>query len=214
MKLITETLDNTIESIVEEVAGKKSHFITGVFAQADVPNRNKRTYPKKIMEREVSNFNKLVESRRAMGELNHPNRPTVDPERASHLITELKFDGDNNVVGRAKILSTPVGQIVSGLLNDGVSLGVSTRGLGSLKQLSNGLNEIQGDFILNTIDVVSDPSGIDCWVNGVMENAEWIFENGNWFQAEQMKKTISESSIKEIAEKQAVWFAHYLNNLK
>lgn len=216
MHLITETLENTTKAVLlqEGTDGKKSYFIEGIFAQADVPNRNKRSYPKSVMEREITNFGKLIEQKRALGELNHPQSPQVNPERASHLITELKFDGDNNVIGKAKILGTPVGNIVKSLLDEGVMLGVSTRGLGSLKQLSSGINEVQGDFTLNTIDIVSDPSGIDCWVNGIMEGAEWVNENGIWKMVETMKKAITESSIKEIAENQAKWFAQFLSNIK
>jgi|SRR5687768_180884 len=214
MYLITEMLDNTTKVVLEEGnGGKKSYFIEGIFAQAETPNRNKRTYPKKIMEREISNFQKMIEQKRSIGELNHPNSPMVNPERASHLITELRFDG-NNVIGKAKVLGTPIGEVVKSLLDEGVQLGVSTRGLGSLKQLNTGINEVQADFKLNTIDIVSDPSGIDCWVNGIMEGATWVMENGSWKMVEETRNTIKKSSPKQIAENQAKWFAHFLSSLK
>lgn len=212
MYLITDLLENTIETVLEESNGKKSRYITGVFAQAETPNRNKRSYPRSVMEREISKYQSNITQKRSLGELNHPNSPTVNPERASHLITELKFDG-NNVIGKAKILGTPVGSIVSTLLDEGVMLGVSTRGLGSLKQLSSGINEVQGDFTLNTIDIVSDPSGIDCWVNGIMEGAEWVMENGMWKIAEQTKKTIQKIDTKKLEEQKLKLFSNFLRNL-
>lgn len=205
-------MDNLVNPIIQESEGKKNHYIQGVFAQADTPNRNKRTYPLSIMEREINRFQELIEAKRAIGELNHPQRPNVDPERASHLIQELSFD-ENNVVGKAKILSTPVGNIVKSLLDDGVQLGVSTRGLGTVKPNKSGINEVQSDFILNTIDVVADPSGIDCWVNGIMENAEWIFKDGQWVVAEQIQSIIRKATPKQIAENQAKWFDNFLKSL-
>lgn len=214
MLLMVEALDQTIKPVLQEgTDGKKSYFIEGIFAQAETPNRNKRTYPYKIMEREIGKYQRIIEQKRSIGELNHPNHPMVNPERASHLITELKFDG-NNVVGKAKILGTPVGNTVKSLLDEGVQLGVSTRGLGSVKQLPSGINEVQSDFTLNTIDIVSDPSGIDCWVNGIMEGVEWVNQNGNWVMVERIKESIKKSSIKEIAENQAKWFEYFLRNIK
>lgn len=211
---MTEFLDNTTEVVLqEEQDGKKKYFIEGVFAQADTPNRNKRTYPLKIMEREVQNYQQMITQKRSIGELNHPNVPTVNPERASHLITELRFDG-NNVVGKAKILSTPVGKIVESLLSDGVQLGVSTRGLGSLKPLSTGINEVQSDFKLNTIDIVSDPSAPDAFVNGVMENANWVYENGMWVISEKIKDTIKKTNSKELNERKLKLFEFFLHNIK
>jgi hypothetical protein len=211
---MVETLENTTKAVLEEgTDGKKSYFIEGVFAQADTPNRNKRSYPMKVMEREINNYQKLIDQRRSLGELNHPQHPQVNPERASHLITELRFDG-NNVIGKAKVLGTPVGNIVKSLLDENVMLGVSTRGLGSLKSMNNGINEVQDDFTLNTIDIVSDPSGIDCWVNGIMEGAEWVLENGMWKISEQTKRTIQKISNKQLEEHKLNLFQTFLRNLK
>lgn len=214
MKLITELYDNSETEILTEAnTGKKAYYIKGIFAQAEQPNRNKRIYPKAIMEREIEKFSKMIEERRSLGELNHPPYPNIDAKQASHLITELSWDG-NNIIGKAKIINTPSGDIVKALLDEGVKLGVSTRGLGSLKTLNNGLNEVQSDFTLSTVDIVSDPSAHDAWVQGIMEGAEWVNVNGNWVIAEQAKNLIKTASVQEIAENQAKWFSEFLKRLK
>lgn len=213
MLLITEFLENTTEvQVIQEANGKKSRYITGIFAQAEKPNRNKRTYPKALMEREINLYQDKIAKKQAMGELNHPNSPTVNPERASHLITELKFSG-NDVYGKAKIIPTPVGRIVETLLDEGIQLGVSTRGMGSLKNVGENLSEVQGDFTLNAIDIVSDPSGVDCWVNGIMEGAEWVFQNGTWRKAEQIQQVLKSSTLTEINNHKLKLFENYLKNL-
>lgn len=199
--------------VEESSEGKKSRYITGIFAQAETPNRNKRTYPKKIMEREITKFQQLIEGKKSMGELNHPNHPQVNPERASHIITELHFEG-NDVIGKAKIIPTPVGNIVATLLDEGVQLGVSTRGMGSLKTLSNGINEVLADYDLRTIDIVSDPSGIDCWVDGIMEGKDWVYENGMWLVAEESKKIIQKTNSKQLEEVKLVLFENFLKTIK
>jgi len=176
MKLIAD-LSESVQTLVEEKDGKKNYFIEGIFAQSDKPNRNGRIYPRSYMESALGKFQSLVESKRAMGELNHPNGPTINLDRVSHIIESMKWQG-TDVIGRAKILDTPMGQIAKGLLEGGVQLGVSTRGLGSVKTLSNGLNEVQSDFVLNTVDIVGDPSAPDAFVRGIMEGVEYFFQDG------------------------------------
>lgn len=177
MKLIAEYMESDLEVIEEKVNGKKSLVIEGVFMQADSKNRNGRIYEKSILENAVSKYVKeQVSTGRAVGELNHPEGPTINLDKVSHKITELKFDG-SNVVGKASILETPMGQIVKGLLEGGVKLGVSSRGMGSLVQ-KNGTNYVGKDFMLATVDIVQDPSAPEAFVNGIMEGVEWIWDNG------------------------------------
>jgi hypothetical protein len=178
MKLISEYVENDLQCIVEKKEdGGKRYVIEGVFAQADQKNRNGRIYPKAIMERAVGKYvTDQVSKKRAVGELNHPEGPTVNLDKVSHLITDLKFEG-NDVVGKAQILDTPMGQIVKGLLEGGVQLGVSTRGMGSLEQ-RNGAMYVKDDFILSTVDIVQDPSAPDAFVNGIMEGVDWVWNNG------------------------------------
>jgi hypothetical protein len=179
MKLITEFTENdTLQCIVEKKEdGEKKYVIEGVFAQTDKKNRNGRVYPKPIMEKAVKNYvDTQVSKKRAVGELNHPEGPTVNLDKVSHLITDLKFEG-NDVVGKAQILDTPMGKIVKGLLDGGVQLGVSTRGMGSLEQ-RNGAMVVKDDFILSTVDIVQDPSAPDAFVNGIMEGVDWVWDNG------------------------------------
>jgi hypothetical protein len=178
MKLISEYHENDIQCIVEKKEdGEKKYTIEGVFAQADQKNRNGRVYPRPIMERAVGKYVKeQVSKKRAVGELNHPEGPTVNLDKVSHLITDLKFEG-NNVVGKAQILDTPMGKIVKGLLEGGVQLGVSTRGMGSLEN-RNGVAYVKDDFHLATVDIVQDPSAPDAFVNGIMEGVDWVWNNG------------------------------------
>jgi len=179
MKLITEFTENdTLQCIVEKKEnGEKNYVIEGVFAQADKKNRNGRVYPKAIMENAVNKYvTEQVSKKRAVGELNHPEGPTVNLDKVSHLITDLKFEG-NDVVGKAQILETPMGKIVKGLLDGGVQLGVSTRGMGSLEQ-RNGAMVVKDDFILSTVDIVQDPSAPEAFVNGIMEGVDWVWNNG------------------------------------
>ncbi len=178
MKLIAEFNESNIQCLVEKNdAGEKSYVIEGVFAQAEQKNRNGRIYPKKTMERAVSKYvEEQVSKNRAVGELNHPDGPTVNLDKVSHLITDLRFEG-NDVIGRASILGTPMGQIVKGLLEGGVNLGVSTRGMGSLEQRAGGMY-VGEDFVLSTIDIVQDPSAPNAFVNGIMEGVDWVWDNG------------------------------------
>ena len=178
MKLITEYTETDEQCIVEaKEDGSKNYVIEGVFAQAEAKNRNGRIYPKPIMEKAVDKYVKeQVNAKRAVGELNHPDGPTVNLDKVSHLITDLKMEG-SNVMGKARILDTPMGQIVKGLLEGGVQLGVSTRGMGSLEKKGDAM-VVKDDFILSTVDIVQDPSAPDAFVNGIMEGVDWIWDNG------------------------------------
>jgi hypothetical protein len=178
MKLISEFKENDLECIVEKKEnGEKNYVIEGIFIQTESKNRNGRIYPKPIMEKAVNAYvESQVSKKRAVGELNHPEGPTVNLDKVSHLITDLRFEG-NDVVGKAQILDTPMGKIVKGLLDGGVQLGVSTRGMGSLEQ-KNGAMYVKDDFILNTVDIVQDPSAPDAFVNGIMEGVDWVWNNG------------------------------------
>ena len=178
MKLIAEYNDQSLECIVEaKDGGGKNHFIEGIFMQSEQKNRNGRIYPKAIMEKAVGKYvTEQINTKRAVGELNHPDGPTVNLDKVSHLITKLEWNG-NDVVGKAQILDTPMGKIVKGLLDGGVQLGVSTRGMGSLEN-RNGAMVVKDDFILSTVDIVQDPSAPDAFVNGIMEGVDWIWDNG------------------------------------
>src|SRR6056300_1207003 len=179
MKLITE-ITESIKVLTEETAdGKKSLFIEGIFLQGNIQNRNGRRYNADILEKEVGRYvNESVSKGRAYGELGHPDGPGINLDRVSHIITELRRDGDN-FIGKAKISSTPMGQIAAGLIEDGAQLGVSSRGMGSLKEGKDGVMEVQNDFWLATAaDIVADPSAPDAFVNGIMEGVEWVWNNG------------------------------------
>jgi hypothetical protein len=177
MKLITEEIES-IEIITEESGGKKTLYISGPFLQAEVTNRNGRCYPYAILEREVKRYNNtFIENGRALGELGHPDGPTVNLDRVSHMITSLQSEG-NNFIGKAKILDTPMGNIAKSLLGEGVKLGVSSRGVGSLVE-KNGVRYVADDFMLATAaDIVADPSAPDAFVQGIMEGKEWVWEGG------------------------------------
>jgi len=176
MLLITEQRDD-IQCLTEATEdGKKNYFIEGIFMQSEKVNRNGRMYERKILFNEADRYNKeYVQKSRAMGELGHPDGPTINGDRVSHLITSMRREG-NDFYGKAKILSTPMGEIVKSLLDEGVKIGVSTRGLGSVKQLSDGVMEVQKDFHLATVDIVTDPSAPNAFVNGIMENREYYYD--------------------------------------
>lgn len=215
MKLIAEYLDQELSVITEaNENGEKTYNIEGVFAQAEGKNRNGRIYPKQIMESAVDKYiTEQVNTKRAVGELNHPDGPTVNLDKVSHRITEMKWEG-NNVMGKALILDTPNGKIVKGLLDGGVQLGVSTRGMGSLEQ-RNGAMYVKDDFILNTVDIVQDPSAPDAFVNGIMEGVEWIWENGI-LKAQQIEKyetEIKKASSSQLAEAQLKVWQDFLSKL-
>ena len=177
MKLISEEINNA-EYLIEEKNGKKEYKIKGVFLQAEIKNRNGRVYPRHILDKEVRRYNaEFINKNRAFGELGHPDGPTVNLERVSHMVKKLYPDGDN-FIGEAKIMNTPYGKIVKGLIDEGAQLGVSSRGMGSLEQ-KGGVNYVGKDFYLATAaDIVADPSAPDAFVEGIMENKEWVWDNG------------------------------------
>ena len=180
VKLITEATDFSQNNyLIEEKNGKKEYKIKGIFMQSNIKNRNGRVYPKEVLMKEVANYNKeYIQKNRAFGELGHPEGPTVNLDRVSHMITELKPEGDN-FVGEAKIMSTPMGEIVKNLMDEGATLGVSSRGMGSLDQ-RGGANYVRSDFKLATAgDIVADPSAPNAFVEGIMEGKEWVWDHGN-----------------------------------
>ena len=212
MLLITEVNDN-VNLITEEVNGEKQYHIDGIFMQAEQKNRNGRVYPQKTLMKEVQRYNnEYVKTNRAMGELGHPDGPQLNLERVSHLIKELRIDG-NDIYGRAKILDTPYGKIVKDLVKEGVKIGVSSRGMGSLKQV-NGVNEVQEDFNLAAVDIVADPSAPDAFVEGIMEGKEWVWENGilTARRIESYKKQIKSASKSNLEEAKLYAFADFLSN--
>ena len=216
MKLITEYKETDVQCIVEKKEdGTKTHVIEGIFAMAESKNRNGRIYPQSIMENAVSKYvTEQVSKNRAVGELNHPDGPTVNLDKVSHLITDLKMEG-KNVMGKARILDTPMGNIVKGLLEGGVQLGVSTRGMGSLEQ-RNGTMYVKDDFMLNTIDIVQDPSAPNAFVNGIMEGVDWVWNNGI-IEAREIEK--AETEIKsaprsDLYEVKTREFKNFLSLLK
>ena len=214
MKLIKEVYQDLNYLKEETEDGKKSLYIEGIFMQADKANKNGRLYPRGIMEKEVSNYQQNIAEKRALGELGHPPSPTVNLDKVSHLITELRMSGPD-VVGKAKILTTPMGKIAENFINEGVRLGVSSRGVGSLKE-RNGINEVQDDFKLATVDIVSDPSAPEAFVSGIMENKEWIIENGLWkeVEIEAAKEEIKKTSKKDLEEAKLRVFSKLLNSIK
>jgi hypothetical protein len=216
MKLITEVHDQELEYISEEGAedGKKSHYIEGVFMQGDIKNRNGRMYPMKTLEKEVNRYNEeFVNKNRAYGELGHPDGPTINLERVSHMIKSLRREG-NDIIGKAKIMETPMGSIVKNLMNEGAKLGVSSRGMGSLVQ-KNGLNEVQGDFMLATAaDIVADPSAPNAFVEGIMEGVEFYYDSDRkTWMSEQIKSEVKKMSAKELEEQKLSLFKRFINNL-
>ena len=216
MKLITEVnIESEIRYLEEENNGKKSYYIEGKFMGYDEPNKNGRIYPKRIMEKEVGRYQELINEKRSLGELGHPPNPTVNLDKVSHLITELKVNHDGSVYGKAKILSTPMGKIAENFITEGVRLGVSSRGVGSLKE-KDGINEVQDDFQLATVDIVSDPSAPGAFVNGIMENAEWFLNNGVWSQqqVEDAQRTIRKASKRQLQEAKLSVFKKLLSSIK
>ena len=200
MNLISEYRDDSVEVITEaKEDGKKNYFIEGIFMQGDIKNRNGRIYPSATLEGEMKRYQKdFIETKRALGELGHPDGPQINGDRVSHLITDMRRDG-NDFYGKAKILSTPMGEIVKSLLDEGVKIGVSTRGLGSVKAGRNGVMEVQKDFHLSTVDIVTDPSAPNAFVNGIMENVEYYYDiaSGNW-RATEVIQDIQEEVEKKV----------------
>ena len=220
MKLISEQWSDDVNYLVEEdpKTGKKNMFIEGIMLQTEVKNKNGRIYPLEVMKKEVKRYNKeYIEQKRAYGELGHPEGPTINLERTSHLIERLEQDG-KNFVGKAKILSTPMGEIVKNLLSDGARLGVSSRGMGSLKasNTKGGAQMVQSDFQLATAaDIVADPSAPDAFVDGVMEGVEWIWDNGviKAQKIEDYKHQIRRAKTQKLQEVKLNVFNDFLKNL-
>jgi hypothetical protein len=216
MKLIREEIE-TVDFIVEEKNGKKSMFIEGIFLQGDLKNRNGRMYPMETLRREVARYNENhVLAGRALGELGHPDGPTVNLDRVSHKIVSLKENG-SNFIGKAKILSTPMGKIAESLISEGVKLGVSSRGIGSLRPTREGVNIVGDDFMLSTAaDIVADPSAPDAFVEGIMEGKEWVWDGGilrEQFAKKTYKQINTLVTQRQLDEKKLDLFNDFLNNL-
>lgn len=217
MKLIREDIQEA-KLIVEEKLGKgKQYFIEGVFLQSNIQNRNKRMYPEHVMDREVARYLKeQVENNRAYGELGHPDTPSINLDRVSHLIVDLRKEG-TNYVGKAKILETPMGNIARGLLDGGANLGVSSRALGSLVLNKEGVNVVQDDFMLSTAaDIVADPSAPDAFVRGIMENKEWIYIDGKFVEQhiEAVQASIRKASTRQLEEAKLHAFQSFLSKIR
>ena len=215
MKLISEEATN-VEFLTEATKSGKNYFIEGVFMQAETKNRNGRIYPKEVLVKESKRYTKeFIEKKRAFGELGHPDGPTVNLERVSHMITEL-VEVDQNFMGRAKIMDTPYGKIVKNLIDEGARLGVSSRGMGSLKPGKDGIQEVQGDFYLATAaDIVADPSAPDAFVAGIMEGKEWVWDNGllKEKQIQEYKDQIEKSSRKDREQTLVSAFEDFITKL-
>jgi len=215
MYLITETTQDKVRLITEEKKnGEKQYFIEGIFMQSGVKNRNGRVYPEQILNKEIERYsNEFVSKNRAMGELGHPEGPTVNLERVSHLIQNLRVEG-KDIMGKAKILDTPMGKIAKNLLGEGCMFGVSSRGMGSLQE-KNGVNYVQDDFMLSTVDIVADPSAPNAFINGIMEGKEWIWDNGIIKEREiaKYKKAIQESARRDIEANTLKVFKDFLSKL-
>lgn len=217
MRLIKEVFETT-NLIVEEKLGKgKQYFIEGVFLQSELKNRNGRMYPESTMDKEVSRYMKeYVEKNRAYGELGHPDTPSINLDRVSHLIVGLRKEG-TNYIGKAKILDTPMGKIAKGLLDGGANLGVSSRAMGSLKQNNEGIQVVQDDFMLSTAaDIVADPSAPDAYVRGIMENKEWMLVDGRFVEKDlsEAQRIIRATSMKRLEEQKLKLFMNFLQKIK
>lgn len=214
MRLITEVIQDLQYLEEDKKGGGKNVFIEGIFMQADQSNRNGRMYPMAVMEKEVARYQKLIDEKRSLGELGHPANPTLNLDKVSHLITSLRFEG-KNVIGKAKILETPMGNIARNLIENEIMLGVSSRGLGSLKLNKEGVNEVQDDFHLATVDIVADPSAHDAYVQGIYESAEWICENGVWkaIDVERAQQTLKKASKANLEETKLKMFEEFISRL-
>jgi hypothetical protein len=214
MKLLREVAQDLGYLVEDKGTGPKSVFIEGIFAQANKGNKNGRYYPESVMKKEVERYNNLINEKRSLGELGHPANPSINLDKVSHLITELRMDG-HNVIGRAKVLDTPMGSIAKNLIENGVKLGVSTRGLGSLKSNKDGLQEVQDDFHLATVDIVADPSAHDAFVQGIYESAEWVMTNGVWttIDAENAQVKLKAASTQNLEETKLQIFEQFINKL-
>ena len=206
MILMTE-LNEDVQYVVEDVEGKKQYHIEGVWMQGDIGNRNGRRYPVAVLEKEVTRYNEqYISKNRAFGELGHPSGPAINLDRVSHMIKSLKREG-NNFIGRAKIMDSPMGNIVKNLIAEGAQLGVSSRGMGSIKEAKDGIMEVQDDFYLATAgDIVADPSAPDAFVRGIMEGVEWVWDNGllKAQKIEQYKEQINRGARNKLSEETAI----------
>ena len=214
MYLITETTQKDVRLITEEKGGEKNYFIEGIFMQSEVKNRNGRVYPQDILSKEVERYSQdFVGKNRAMGELGHPEGPTVNLERVSHIIKELRCQG-KSVYGKAKILDTPMGKIAKNLLSEGCMFGVSSRGMGTLQE-KNGVNYVNDDSLLSAVDIVADPSAPNAFVNGIMEGKQWVWENGiiKEQKLETYRKVIKKSSSHKLQENSLKVFKDFLSSL-
>lgn len=215
MKLLQEMVLDEVEFLTEEtIPGQKQYFISGIFMQANRKNRNGRLYPKQLLQRECARYNlNYINQNRAFSELGHPDTPTINLDRVSHMVKELKESGDD-FYGKAKILDTPYGKIVKNFIDEKAKLGVSTRGLGTLKE-QNGSKLVQDDFMLTAIDIVADPSGADCWVGGVMEGKDWVLKAGSWEEVDydQAKKALNEATRTDYEDVKIRLFKDFLNRL-
>ena len=214
MRLIAEEITD-VQFLEEEKEGKKNYFIEGIFLQAELKNRNNRMYPLATLQKEVAKYNEnYIESGRALGELGHPDGPSINLDRVSHKIISLKEDG-NNFIGKAKLLDTPMGRIAKDLLGEGVKLGVSSRGMGSIRKEEN-CNVVMDDFMLATAaDIVADPSAPDAFVNGIMEGKEWVWDNGVLKEATvaEIKTEIDQATLINLQERKISAFAKFLKSL-
>lgn len=201
---------------LDESTGEKSYFIEGIFMQGDQENRNKRIYPTSVISNQLNEYqNSFIKKKRAFGELGHPSGPNINLDRVSHMITDIRQEG-SNFIGRAKIMDTPYGKIVKSFIDEGALLGVSSRGLGSVKENKKGISEVQNDFKLSTIDIVADPSAPDAFVDGIMENYEWYYDNGilKSEQIEKIRKNVrTAKSKRELEERKIEALAMLLNSL-
>jgi len=217
MKLIKEVVESTKSIIEEKVGGKKNYFIEGIFLQSEITNRNGRMYQEKVMDKEVGRYMKeYVEKNRAYGELGHPDTPSINLDRVSHMIVDLRKEG-TNYVGKAKILETPMGMIARGLLDGGANLGVSSRAMGSLKTNNEGIQVVQDDFMLSTAaDIVADPSAPDAFVRGIMEGREWVFVDGKFVEKniEEAKYAIRKASSRNLEEAKILAFQTFLSKIR
>jgi len=215
MKLITEQITEVQYLTEKKEDGTKHIYIEGKFMGYDEPNKNGRMYPKKIMEKQVAEYQNLIKEKRALGELGHPPNPQINLNQVSHLITELRMAEGGTVYGKAKLLDTPMGKIAKNFIEEGVGLGVSSRGLGSIKE-KNGINEVQDDFHLVGVDIVSDPSAPGAFVQGIMENAEWILDAGVWkpIHIEQAQNFIKKASKTDLAAAKLTVFEAFLKIIK
>jgi len=215
MKLITENIEEIQVLTEESESGRKSHFIEGVFLQGNIKNRNNRYYDADILDREVAKYNEsFTDKGRALGELGHPDGPIINLDRVSHKIVSLKREG-NNFIGKAKLLETPMGKIAKNLLDEGVKLGVSSRGLGSIT-VKDGVNYVGEDFMLATAaDIVADPSAPDAFVEGIMEGKEWVWESGvlREVELEKIKEAIDHSAVSQLQERKIAAFSQFLRSL-